>query len=102
MAGVRKNRAQSYKLFFNIEFGPRVPRPGGVSKPKNCSPDKVLLKSVTTCPPRLCQFTPRGGSLKAAHRYGPREHAMFLFAVAHGARAQEIANLRLQDINFKK
>src|SRR5271156_806397 len=26
---------------------------------------------------------------------------MFLFAVAHGARAQEIANLRLSDINFK-
>jgi type 1 fimbriae regulatory protein FimB len=25
---------------------------------------------------------------------------MFLFAVAHGARAQEIANLRLTDINF--
>ena len=25
---------------------------------------------------------------------------MFLFAVAHGARAQEIANLRLSDINF--
>jgi integrase len=26
---------------------------------------------------------------------------MFLFAVAHGARASEIANLRLSDINFK-
>jgi integrase/recombinase XerD len=38
--------------------------------------------------------------LKAAKEYGPREHAMFLFAVAHGARAQEIANLRLSDINF--
>lgn len=25
---------------------------------------------------------------------------MFLFAVAHGARAQEIANLRITDINF--
>src|SRR3984893_6927923 len=38
--------------------------------------------------------------LKAAKEYGPREHAMFLFAVAHGARAQEIANLRVSDINF--
>src|SRR5258705_3221778 len=35
-----------------------------------------------------------------AKEYGPREHAMFLFAVAHGARAQEIANLRISDINF--
>src|SRR5476651_1037030 len=39
--------------------------------------------------------------LKAAKEYGPREHAMFLFAVAHGARASEIANLRISDINFK-
>src|SRR5437879_5207572 len=38
--------------------------------------------------------------LKAAKECGPREHAMFLFAVAHGARAQEIANLRISDINF--
>lgn len=38
--------------------------------------------------------------LEAAKEYGVREHAMFLFAVAHGARAQEIANLRLTDINF--
>lgn len=38
--------------------------------------------------------------LLAAKEYGPREHAMFLFAVAHGARAQEIANLRITDINF--
>src|ERR1700704_2451261 len=38
--------------------------------------------------------------LQAAKEHGPREHAMFLFAVAHGARAQEIANLRLTDINF--
>src|SRR5215469_4383281 len=38
--------------------------------------------------------------LKAAKEYGPREHAMFLFAVAHGARAQEICNLKLADINF--
>src|SRR6202007_1288958 len=38
--------------------------------------------------------------LQAAKEYGPREHAMFLFAVAHGARAQEICNLRVSDINF--
>jgi integrase len=38
--------------------------------------------------------------LQAAKEYGAREHAMFLFAVAHGARAQEICNLRLSDINF--
>lgn len=38
--------------------------------------------------------------LKAAKEFRPREHAMFLFAVAHGARAQEICNLRISDINF--
>jgi len=38
--------------------------------------------------------------LEAAKAYGAREHAMFLFAVAHGARAQEIANLRMSDIYF--
>src|SRR5215470_19491465 len=38
--------------------------------------------------------------LRVAKEYGPREHAMFLFAVAHGARAQEICNLRLSDVNF--
>jgi tRNA-Thr(GGU) m(6)t(6)A37 methyltransferase TsaA len=39
--------------------------------------------------------------LQAAKGYGPREHAMFLFAVAHGVRASEICNLRINDINFK-
>ena len=39
--------------------------------------------------------------LRAAKDYGPREHAMFLFSVAHGARASEIANLKITDINFK-
>jgi integrase len=39
--------------------------------------------------------------LQAAKEHGPREHAMFLFAVAHGARAQEICNLRLADVNFQ-
>ncbi len=38
--------------------------------------------------------------LQTAKEFGPREHAMFLFAVAHGARAQEICNLRESDINF--
>lgn len=33
--------------------------------------------------------------LQAAKDHGPREHAMFLFAVAHGARASEICNLRI-------
>jgi integrase len=38
--------------------------------------------------------------LKTAKEHGPREHAMFLFAVAHGARASEISNLKLSDISF--
>ena len=38
--------------------------------------------------------------LQVAKDRGPREHSMFLFAVAHGARAQEICNLRLTDVNF--
>lgn len=38
--------------------------------------------------------------LQATKEYGLREHAMFLFAVAHGARAQEICNLRIPDVNF--
>jgi integrase len=39
--------------------------------------------------------------LEAAKSYGQREHAMFLFAVAHGARASEICNLKISDVNFK-
>jgi len=39
--------------------------------------------------------------LRAAREHGPREHAMFLFAVAHGARASEIAGLRISDVNLK-
>jgi integrase/recombinase XerD len=39
--------------------------------------------------------------LQAAKEYGQREYAMFLFALAHGARAQEISNLRITDIDFK-
>jgi type 1 fimbriae regulatory protein FimB len=38
--------------------------------------------------------------LKSAKRTGAREHAMFLFAVAHGVRAQEICNLRLSDLSL--
>ena len=39
--------------------------------------------------------------LQAAKAHGPRERAMFLFAVAHGARTSEICNLRVADLNFK-
>ena len=39
--------------------------------------------------------------LQAAKEYGAREYAMFLFAYAHGARAQEICNLRLTDVDFR-
>jgi integrase/recombinase XerD len=51
---------------------------------------------------RISYMTPEqlNRFLRAAKEYGPREHAMFLFAVAHGARAQEICNLRLSDVNF--
>jgi len=39
--------------------------------------------------------------LRTAKEHGPREHAMFLFAVAHGARASEVCNLRISDVNLK-
>jgi len=39
--------------------------------------------------------------LQAAREYGKREYAMFLFGLAHGARASEIAGLKLSDINWK-
>jgi integrase/recombinase XerD len=39
--------------------------------------------------------------LRAAKDHGPREHAMFLFGFAHGARASEIAGLRISDLNFR-
>jgi integrase/recombinase XerD len=39
--------------------------------------------------------------LQAAKGYGPREHAMFLFAVAHGARIQEVCNLKIEDVDFR-
>ena len=38
--------------------------------------------------------------LRTAKSRGPREHAMFLFAFAHGARASEICDLRLEDLNM--
>src|SRR5215831_10046823 len=57
------------------------------------------VKQVRT---RISYMTPEqlDRFLRAAKEFGPREHAMFLFAVAHGARAQEICNLRISDINF--
>jgi type 1 fimbriae regulatory protein FimB len=39
--------------------------------------------------------------LRAAKEHGAREHAAFLFAFGHGARASEICNLRISDVNFK-
>jgi integrase len=39
--------------------------------------------------------------LKVAKEFGAREYAMFLFAVAHGARVQEIANLKISDLDFR-
>lgn len=38
--------------------------------------------------------------MRAAKLKGPREHCMFLFAVAHGARAQEICNLKFGDLQL--
>ncbi len=40
--------------------------------------------------------------LEAAKEHGAREHAMFLCAVSHGLRAQEICNLRISDLNMKQ
>jgi integrase len=40
--------------------------------------------------------------MKAAKLKGPREHCMFLFAVAHGARAQEICNLKCCDLQLEQ
>jgi integrase/recombinase XerD len=53
---------------------------------------------------RLSYFEPEQLEkfLKTAKEHGSREWAMFLFAVSHGARAQEIANLRISDLNFKQ
>src|ERR1700733_6344297 len=39
--------------------------------------------------------------LQAAKEYGQCEDEIIVVAVAHGARASEIANLRITDINFK-
>ena len=57
-------------------------------------PRKVRTRISYMTPEQLDRF------LRAAKEYGAREHAMFLFAVAHGARASEICNLKLSDINF--
>ncbi len=40
--------------------------------------------------------------MHAAKQYGPREHAAFLCAFAHGCRVSEIANLRVSDLNFEQ
>lgn len=39
--------------------------------------------------------------LCAAREHSTRSFCMFLFALSHGARASEIANLRISDLNFK-
>lgn len=40
--------------------------------------------------------------LRAAKEFGKREYCMFLFGFAHGARASEICNLRLSDLNLRQ
>jgi type 1 fimbriae regulatory protein FimB len=40
--------------------------------------------------------------MKAAKEYGVREHAMFRFALSHGARAVEICNLRISDLDMDR
>jgi integrase/recombinase XerD len=72
-----------------MEIAPMTP-----SIVKNDRKGQVRTRISYMTPDQLDRF------LRAAKEYGPREHAMFLFAVAHGARAQEICNLRLSDINF--
>ena len=69
-----------------------------------------ILKNVIRIPkPRATQVRARISYmsseqlerfLKTAKEHSPKAHAMFLSAVAHGARAQEIANLKISDINF--
>lgn len=71
---------------------------------------RSILKNVVRMPKqqrkpvrtRISYMTPEQLErfLTTAKEFGPREYAMFLFAVAHGARAQEICNLRISDINF--
>lgn len=70
------------------------------STKKHLSTYSILLTAAVSAP--VSTMTPEqlDRFLRAAKEYGPREHAMFLFAVAHGARAQEICNLRISDINF--
>src|SRR6266478_3487942 len=69
--------------------------------------EKVLRmprKRVKQVKSRLAYFEPEQLEkfLKTAKEHGNRDWAMFLFAVAHGARAQEIANLRETDLNFRQ
>jgi Phage integrase family len=73
----------------SMEIAPMTP-----SVVKNDRKGQVRTRISYMTPEQLDRF------LRAAKEYGAREHAMFLFAVAHGARAQEICNLRWSDINF--
>jgi type 1 fimbriae regulatory protein FimB len=66
------------------------------------TPSKVV--TIPSPPrPRIAHMSPEQleAFLRAAKAHGPRSHCMFLFAVSHGARASEICNLRLSDLNFK-
>ena len=65
------------------------------SVPADRRPRQVRAKISYMDPAQLETF------LRVAKAHGLREHAMFLFAAAHGARASEICNLRISDLNFK-
>ncbi|MFZ3329288.1 MAG: tyrosine-type recombinase/integrase [Candidatus Acidiferrales bacterium] len=62
-------------------------------------PKKKLIRlrgeRVSFSPPQLKTF------LKAAAQHSERAYAMFTFALSHGARASEIADLRLSDLRFE-
>jgi type 1 fimbriae regulatory protein FimB len=69
-----------------------------------------IISILSVRKPRTRQVRPKKASmsaaqletfLRAAKAHGAREYAMFLFGFAHGARASEICNLRLSDVNFK-
>lgn len=78
----------------------------------NMTPSVAINPAVIQMPKKRTKRAPRSRIsylndaqierfLEAAKAYGKREYAMFCFALAHGARASEIANLRLSDLNFK-
>jgi integrase/recombinase XerD len=76
------------------------------------TPNTATVKKIIRIPrrrgkqvkTRLSYFEPDQleKCLKAAREHGNREWAMFLFGVAHGARASEIANLRISDLNLRQ